>query len=40
MKAKAAQIERISTLEAADIIDSPNSLVERASDTELRWVQT
>jgi hypothetical protein len=36
MKAKAAQIERISTLEAVDIIDSPNSLVERASNTDLR----
>jgi hypothetical protein len=40
MKAKAAQIERISTLEAVDMIDSPNTQVERASDDELRCVQT
>jgi hypothetical protein len=40
MKAKAAQIERISTLEAVDMIDSPNTLVESASDDELRCVQT
>jgi len=40
MKAKAAQIERISTLEAVDMIDSSNSLVERALDDELRYVQT
>lgn len=40
MKAKAAQIEKISTLEAVDMSDSPDSLVERASDDELRCVQT
>ena len=40
MKAKATQIEKISTLEAVNMMDSPNSLVERASDGELRRVQT